>query len=302
MIYFRTMSGQPVIDIAGLTFVRDGRRILDGIDWVVRGDERWVIIGHNGCGKTSLVRNRNPIGGARSNSARRRTRRASPNLPVPAICFRRCCALYEHPSSGTVEILGNRLGRIDIRPLRRRIGFTSPAFADLIRPQLTPVEIVMTAKHGALEPWWNDYDDADRARARELLEPLAIAHAADRAFATLSSGERHRVLLARLLMVPRELLILDEPTAGLDLGGREDLVRDLSDLATDPTHPPTILVTHHVEEIPAGFTHVLAIRDGAVIGSGPIEPTLTAELLSDCFAMDLRLERREGRWTAWRPA
>ena len=248
-------------------FVRDGRRILDGIDWVVNGDERWVVLGRNGCGKTTLVR---------------------------------ICALYEHPSSGTVELLGQRLGRVDIRPLRQRIGFTSPAFADLVRPQLTPVEIVMTARHGALEPWWNTYDDADRQRASDLLAEVGIAHTAQRPFATLSSGERQRVLLARMLMVDRALLIFDEPTAGLDLAGRETLVDDLDRLARDPANPAMVLVTHHVEEIPPAFTHVLALRQGKVLGAGPIAHTLDGELLSECFGLPLELAERDGRWTAWR--
>jgi iron complex transport system ATP-binding protein len=255
------------IRLAQVGFVRDGRVILDSVDWTVRHDERWVVLGRNGCGKTSLVR---------------------------------ICALYEHPSSGTVELLGLRLGRVDIRPLRRRIGFTSPALMDMIRPQLTPVEIVITAKNGALEPWWHTYDDEDRTRAVGLLERLHIGHTAGRPFSTLSSGERQRVLLARLLMVNRELLIFDEPTAGLDLGGREDLVDDLDRLALDRAGVPMVLVTHHVEEIPPGFTHVLALKGGRVLGAGPIEETLTEDLLSDCFEVPLRLGVRDRRWTAWR--
>jgi len=257
------------IRLVDVSFIRDGRAILDAVDWTVRHHERWVVLGRNGCGKTSLVR---------------------------------ICALYEHPSSGTAELLGLRLGRVDVRPLRRRIGFTSPALMDMIRPQLTAVEIVITAKNGALEPWWHTYDDGDRSRAVELLERLHIGHTAARPFTTLSSGERQRVLLARLLMVDRELLIFDEPTAGLDLGGREDLVDDLDRLARDRTGAPMVLVTHHVEEIPPGFTHVLALKDGRVLAAGQIAETLTEDLLSDCFDVPLRLGSRDGRWTAWRRA
>lgn len=255
------------IRLAQVSFVRDGRVVLDAIDWTVRSDERWVVLGRNGCGKTSLVR---------------------------------ICALYEHPSTGTVELLGLRLGRVDVRPLRRRIGFTSPALMDMVRPQLTPVDIVITAKNGALEPWWHTYDDADRFRAVGLLERLHIGHTASRPFSTLSTGERQRVFLARLLMVDRELLIFDEPTAGLDLGGREDLVGDLDRLARDRSGAPMVLVTHHVEEIPPGFTHVLALKDGRILGSGTIEETLTEDLLSDCFEVPLQLALRDRRWTAWR--
>jgi len=207
--------------------------------------------------------------------------------------------MYLHPSQGTVEVLGERLGRTDVRRLRTRIGVASSGMADMLRSDLTAVDVVMTAKHAALEPWWHRYDDADRERARTCLHQLGIERLADRSFATLSSGERQRVLLARTLMPEPGLLLLDEPTAGLDLAGREELVAGLADLATDPATPATVLVTHHVEEIPYGFTHLLLLADGHVSAAGPLDEVLDADRLSDCFGLPLGLEHRHGRWWAW---
>jgi iron complex transport system ATP-binding protein len=157
----------------------------------------------------------------------------------------------------------------------------------------------MTAKHAALEPWWHTYEDDDRGRARGLLDRLGVGALADQRFGTLSSGERQRVQLARTLMADPRLLLLDEPTAGLDLGGREDLVARLGHLAADPTTPPVVLVTHHVEEIPAGFGHVLLVTEGRVQAAGPIDEVLTDDALSACFGLPLTVVRRGDRWTAW---
>jgi iron complex transport system ATP-binding protein len=246
--------------------VRDDTVILDGVDWVVAEGERWILLGPNGCGKTSLLR---------------------------------IASLYLHPSSGTVEVLGGVLGRVDVRRHRQRIGIVSSSFADLLRPTLRAVDVVMTAKHAALEPWWHSYDDADRERAVGLLDRFGCAALAHHEFGTLSSGERQRVQLARTLMADPGLLLLDEPMAGLDLGGREDLIQRLAALASDPTTPPTVLVTHHVDEIPPGFTHVLLMRAGRVTARGPIEDVLTESALRDCFEIDVALERRGPRWFAF---
>ena len=251
-----------------MRLVRDGTTILDGIDWRVEAGDRWVVLGANGSGKTSLVR---------------------------------IASLYLHPSAGTVRVLGAELGRVDVRAHRRRIGVVSSAFADLLRPQLAARDIVMTAKHAALEPWWHDYDEADRERAVALLERFGCGALAERTFLTLSSGERQRVQLARTLMADPGLVLLDEPAAGLDLGGREDLLRRLADLAADPTTPATVLVTHHVDEIPPGFTNVLLLRAGRVLAAGPIDDVLSADALSACFGVPLEVERRAGRWWAWAP-
>ena len=244
----------------------DGTEILRDINWDVRHGQRWVVLGPNGSGKTTLVR---------------------------------IATMWEHPSTGVVEALGERLGRTDVRRLRSSVGFTSAAMADMLRPSLSAVEVVMTAKHAALEPWWHSYSSDDASRARAALERVGCGHRAGQRFGTLSSGERQRVLLARALSLEPGVIVLDEPNAGLDLGGREQLIVTLSDLASDPDTPPLVLVTHHADEIPDGFTHVLLLRDGSVLAAGPIEETLTGTSLSECFGLELGLERRRGRWTAW---
>lgn len=250
-----------------VSFVRDGRTILDGIDVTVKSDERWLIIGANGSGKTTLIR---------------------------------IAALYEHPSSGSVSVLGESLGSTDVRRLRQRIGYMSASLAESLRPQLTALDVVMTAKNAALEPWWHRYEAADRDRAARCLERRSVGTLADRPFGTLSSGEQQRVLLARTLMNDPGIVLLDEPSARLDLGGREQLVRALGELTLDLTAPPLVLVTHHVDEIPVGMTHVLALKDGQVMARGPIENLMSADLLSRCFGLEVHLERRaDGRYSAW---
>ncbi|CAB4875677.1 unannotated protein [freshwater metagenome] len=248
-------------------FVREDRRILDDINWSVRSDQRWLILGANGSGKTTMVR---------------------------------MASMYEHPSSGSVTALGETLGSTDVRQLRRRIGVMSAAVGAQLRPQLSAQDTVVTAKFAALETWWHTYTEADYERARACLARLNVAQYAERTMGTLSSGEQQRVLLARALMNEPGLLVLDEPSARLDLGGREQLVAALAELTTDPAAPPLILVTHHVDEVPPGMTHVLLLREGKVLVAGEIDDVLTAEALSDCFAMPLTLERRsDGRLTAW---
>ena len=251
--------------LAGVGLTRDGRDLLDDVDLKVAAEERWVVLGPNGSGKSSLLR---------------------------------IAALDLHPSRGEVEVLGERLGKVDVRTHRRRIGWAAAALADELRPSLTALEVVMTARHGALEPWWHTYDDADRAAALDCLARLDVAAYAARTFGTLSSGERQRVLVARTLMGDTGLLLLDEPTAGLDLGARERLVAGLDRLATDPRTAPTVLVTHHVEEIPPAFTSVLLLRDGRVVAAGDLASTLTSRTLSETFGLRLDLRARRGRWTA----
>jgi iron complex transport system ATP-binding protein len=254
------------LSLRDVTLVREGRAILDTVTWTVGASERWVVLGRNGCGKSTLMK---------------------------------IASLYLHPSSGEVDVLGETLGRTDVRSLRKRIGVASSGMADQLRSDLIAADVVMTAKNAALETWWHTYDDADRQRARDCLERMEIGRLADRSFATLSSGEKQRVLLARTLMPEPGLLLLDEPTAGLDLAGREDLVRTLGVLAVGVDTPATVLVTHHVEEIPEGFTHVLMLREGRVLSAGTLDDVLTEANLSECFEMPLGLERRHGRWWAW---
>ncbi len=259
------MNETPVLRCAGVSLVLDGAQILDGIEWTVQGDERWVVLGANGAGKTSLLR---------------------------------IAALYQHPSSGTVEVLGQRLGRTDVRTLRERIAFSSPALSAKLEPSMNAAEVVMTARYAALAPWWHRYTEADRVRALDLLREWRCAALASHAFTTLSAGERQRVLLARMLMNGPGIALLDEPTAGLDIGGREELVADLAIWARDRARPPIILVTHHLEEIPPAFTHALVLKARRTLASGPLSETVTSEILSEAFGLMLVVDEREGRYTA----
>jgi iron complex transport system ATP-binding protein len=257
----------PTLELDHVSFVRDERRILDDICWSVDADQRWVILGANGSGKTTLVR---------------------------------IATMYEHPSKGTVRVLGETLGSTDVRILRRRIGVMSAAIGAQIRPALTARDVVVTAKFAALEPWWHTYSADDRARADECLSRMGVGQYAERSLGTLSSGEQQRVLLARALMNDPGVVVLDEPSARLDLGGREQLIGALTEITRDPSAPPLVLVTHHVDEIPPGMTHAMLLRDGMVLAAGAFDDVLTADALSDCFAMSLSLERRpDGRLTAW---
>jgi iron complex transport system ATP-binding protein len=249
--------------LRGVRFVRDGRPILDGVEWRIEAGQRWVVLGPNGSGKTTLVR---------------------------------IASLWEHPSSGEVEVLGGVLGRVDVRRHRTAIAVVSAAVANLLRPGISCLDIVMSARNGALETWWHTYGEADRVAAAAALDRSGAGHLAARTFATLSSGERQRVLLARALSVEPGLVLLDEPFAGLDLGAREELIERLADLASDTAAPPLVLVTHHVDEIPPGFTHGLLLSEGRVVAAGPLTEVLTAGSLSATFGRPLLLERRHHRW------
>ena len=259
--------GSEAVSMAQATLRSETRQPIVGpVDWRVAVGQRWVVLGANGSGKTSLLR----LAGAE-----------------------------RRPSSGTVDVLGHRLGRVDMRSLRARIGIASAAVADQLRPTITAHDAVMTTRHGALEAWWHDYDAADHERAADLLEFMGCGELGTRQFVTLSQGERQRVLLARALMARPALLLLDEPAAGLDLPARELLVDRLADLATDPGAPTMVLVTHHVEEIPLGMTHALLLRNGGAVRSGPIDDALDEAAMSLAYGLDVTLERRDGRWAAW---
>jgi iron complex transport system ATP-binding protein len=243
----------------------EGTRILDGVTWKIQSGEHWVVLGPNGAGKTTLLR---------------------------------IAALYLHPTSGTVDVLGQRLGRTDVRTLRERIAFSSPALAARLEPSMTATEVVITARYAALAPWWHRYTDADRVRAQSLLDRFRCAAVAEHKFPTLSAGERQRVLLARTLMNEPGIVLFDEPTAGLDVGGREELIADLTGWARDSDRPPLVLVTHHLEEIPPGFTHALVLAHGRVAASGPIAETVTSDVLSAAFELSLRVDAQDGRFAA----
>jgi iron complex transport system ATP-binding protein len=254
-----------VVALSGVGVVRDGSPILRDIDWTIRAGERWVVLGPNGSGKSTLLA---------------------------------VLATYLHPSAGYVAVLGEQLGHTDVRVLRRRIGYASANLNRMLHDRLTALEAVATARAAALDPWWYPPTDDDLARARAVLAAVGCDSLGDRPLGVLSEGERQRVQVARALMSEAELLLLDEPAAGLDLGGRERIVRHLSELAGSQGSASIVFVTHHVEEIPHHFTHVLLLRKGTVHAAGAIEETLTAEALSSCFELPLRLGHHLGRWSA----
>jgi iron complex transport system ATP-binding protein len=254
-----------VLEFAGVTVRRGQATLLDQISWRVADGERWVVLGPNGAGKTTLLQ----IAAARM-----------------------------HPTTGVAGVLGEVMGAVDVFELRPRIGLASSAMAERIPADEVVGNVVVTASYGIIGRWREQYDDLDYARAMELLRALGAEHLADRHYGTLSEGERKRVQIARALMTDPELMLLDEPAAGLDLGGREDLVRRLGDLAADTEAPAMVLVTHHVEEIPPGFTDVLMMRGGQVVAAGPIPLTLTADNLSATFGLPLVLEQHGERYSA----
>lgn len=255
------------LELRDVSVVRSGVALLDRIDWQVDDGEHWVVLGPNGAGKTTLMQ---VVGG------------------------------QIHPSAGEAWILGQRLGDVDLTELRTRIGYTSTAIAERVPPGESVRDVVLSAAHAVLGRWNEEYDELDHARARQIIAELGIGPLADRTFATLSEGERKRTLIARALMTDPEMLLLDEPAAGLDLGAREDLVSSLEVLGTAADAPVLILVSHHVEEIPPSFTHVLMLRDGKVVAQGPIPSTLTPTNLGRTFSTRLEIGFEHGRYTARR--
>jgi iron complex transport system ATP-binding protein len=254
-----------VLEMAGVTVRRGDALLLDSVDWSVAEGERWVVLGPNGAGKTTLLQ---------------------------------VAAGRMHPTTGVAGVLGEVLGTVDVFELRPRIGLSSAALAERLPVGERVADVVVTASYGVVGRWREAYDALDHARAAALLEGLGVGHLADRRFGTLSEGERKRVQIARALMTDPELMLLDEPAAGLDLGGREDLVQRLGRLAEDDGAPALVLVTHHVEEVPPGFTHLLLLRQGRVVAAGPIEETLTEENLRATFGMPLTVQRHGERWSA----
>ncbi len=195
-----------------------------------------------------------------------------------------------------MEILGSRLGRVDVRTLRPRIALVSGSVTRQLRADLPARDVVVSGRHGALETWWHAYSDEEWAEADRLLDEAGFAAIATRPFGVISEGERQQVLLARALMSRPELLLLDEPAAGLDLGARERLVSRLGNLAADPDSPTMVLVTHHCEEIPRGFTHAGLVRQGRLVAAGSLEDVVTSSLVSSCFDIAVSVGQREGRW------
>jgi len=265
------VTAAPLLELDAVTVVRGGRPVLSGVNWSVLPGERWVVLGGNGAGKTTLLQ---------------------------------VAATAVTPSAGTVRLLGEDLAEADVDDLAPSVGIASAAVADLLPPGERVLDVVLTGAWAVVRRGAEHYDADDTDRARRLLAQLGCRALGERLFGTLSEGERKRVQIARSLMSNPELLLLDEPAAGLDLGGREALLARLTRLAADPAAPALVLVTHHVEEIPAGFTSVLLLRAGRVVAAGPLRDTLDQRNLERTFGFPLRLSASGGRYAAhaaWRP-
>jgi iron complex transport system ATP-binding protein len=254
-----------VLELTDVSVVRDGNTILDSLTWRVDDDQRWVILGPNGAGKTTLLQ---------------------------------VASASMHPSGGHATVLGETLGSVDLFELRPRIGFASTAMARRIPQDETVLNSVMTAAYSVTGRWNEEYDGIDERRARRVLAEWRLGALENRRFGDLSDGEQKRVQIARAVMTDPEMLLLDEPAASLDLGAREELLQLLGGYASAPEAPAIVMVTHHVEEIPAGFTHALLLSEGTITAQGPVEEVITADLLGATFGLDLIVNREEGRFSA----
>ena len=254
-----------VLQLTDVSVVRGGTTILDSANWSVDDDQRWVILGPNGAGKTTMLQ---------------------------------IAAAIMHPSSGTAEILDEPLGGTDLFELRPRIGFASTAMARKVPANEKVINVVMTAAYSVTGRWNEEYEEIDERRAQRVLAEWKLDHLAERTFGTLSDGEQKRVQIARAVMTDPEILLLDEPAASLDLGAREELLHLLSGYASESNSPAIIMVTHHVEEIPRGFTHVLLLTKGHIVAAGPLAEALTSENLSETFNLKIELSETDGRYNA----
>ncbi|RLP74303.1 ATP-binding cassette domain-containing protein [Mycetocola tolaasinivorans] len=254
-----------VLHVEDVSVLREGSPILDSATWTVGSDERWVILGPNGAGKTTLLQ---------------------------------LAATLLYPTLGTVDVLGERLGRTDVFELRPRIGFASSALSKRLPQSETVLNVVMTAAYSVTGRWTEEYEGIDEKRALRVLSEWKLDHLADRAFGTLSDGEQKRVQIARAVMTDPELLLLDEPASSLDLGAREELVALLGGFARSSEAPAIVMVTHHVEEIPVGFTHALLIREGRIVAQGPLADTVTSDTLTSTFGLPITVTETGGRYSA----
>jgi iron complex transport system ATP-binding protein len=259
------MAGEYVLELRDVSVHRGGRAILGPLTFAIRPHERWVVLGPNGAGKSTL-------------------------LQILATRF--------FPSSGSVTVLDKEMGKVDLSELRTRIGICGALISEDIPEGEVVRDVVLTAAYAILGRWNEAYDLWDESRAVALLTTFGVRDLADRKYGTLSEGERKRVQISRALMADPELLLLDEPAAGLDLGGREDLLQRFTKFASDPTAPASILVTHHIEEIPAGTTHALILKDGQIAVSGPIGDVITSQHISAIFNLPISVAREGDRFFA----
>jgi iron complex transport system ATP-binding protein len=254
-----------VLQLSDVSVVRDANPILSNLDWTVEGDERWVILGPNGAGKTTLLQ---------------------------------IAAAMSHPSTGTATVLDGQLGQVDVFELRPRVGFASSAMARRFPADETVLNVVLTAAYSVTGRWNEDYEDVDLRRAQRVLAEWKLDHLANRLFGSLSDGEQKRVQIARSVMTDPELLLLDEPAASLDLGAREELLQLLGGYASSSDSPAIVMVTHHVEEIPRGFTNALLVSDGRIVAAGPLADVLTEQNLETTFGLPITLTETDGRYSA----
>ncbi len=254
-----------VLQFSDVSVVRDGNAILNNLTWTVDASERWVVLGPNGAGKTTLLQ---------------------------------LAAAQLHPSSGRVQVLDDALGKTDVFELRPRIGFASTALARRVPRDERVIDVVLTAAYSVTGRWNESYEEVDLRRAQRVLAEWKLTHLEDRRFGDLSDGEQKRVQIARAVMTDPELLLLDEPAASLDLGAREELVTLMGGFAREEKSPAIVMVTHHVEEIPTGFTHALLLANGQLQAAGVIDEVITSENLSAAFGLPLEVTKHEGRFAA----
>ena len=254
-----------ILEIDNVSVRRGDKNILGPLNWQVLEGQRWVVLGPNGAGKTTLLQ---------------------------------VCSSLIHPTIGNIRILGEQLGKVDVFELRTRIGLTSSALVEQLPSDELVIDVVLTAAYAMLGRWQEKYDLWDESRAMALLTALGVRELGDRHFGSLSDGEKKRVQIARALMADPELLLLDEPASSLDLGGREDLLKRIEIFAKDPLAPATVIVTHHIEEIPSGTTHALLLKDGTVVKQGVIDTVITDENLSHAYGLPISVQSEGGRFFA----